>query len=51
MGRETKNFRQTNRAGSADHSASTYGRIQRQGSWGKLFSAFHKVRGKIYGKS
>lgn len=35
MGRETKTFRQTKRSGSADYSAKNYGRIQRQGSWGK----------------
>lgn len=45
MGRETKTFRQTKRAGSADYSAKNYARVNR-GAWHvRLLNAF-KVRGK-----
>lgn len=42
MGRETKNFRQTKRAGSADYSNKAYARTNRAGSWGKKFNFFKK---------
>ena len=44
MGRETKTFRQTKRAGGADYSAKNYAKINRQGSWSKIVNVF-KNRG------
>lgn len=41
MGRDTKNFRQTKNARSADNSAKNYSRINREGSW-KIFNIFKK---------
>ena len=40
MGRETKTFRQTKRAGGADNSNKNYARINRQGGWGKVLNVF-----------
>jgi len=42
MGRETKNFRQTRRAGTADHAYKSYARTNREGGWGKLINVFKK---------
>jgi len=42
MGRETRNFRQSNKSRSGDSSAKSYARINRTGSWGKLFNVFKK---------
>lgn len=42
MGRETKTFRQTRRSGTADYANKSYARINRSGSWGKLFNVFKK---------
>lgn len=42
MGRETKTFRQTKRAGSADYANKNYARINRRGSWNKVFNRFRK---------
>lgn len=48
MGRETKNFRQTRRSGTADYSAKSYARINRQGSFGRrLDYGTSKKRGNI----
>lgn len=48
MGRETKTFRQTKRAGGADYSAKNYARINRQGSWGRRLNyGTSKKRGNI----
>lgn len=46
MGRETKTFRQTKRAGGADASAKAYARINRQGSWGKNLNVFKIKKGE-----
>lgn len=39
MGRQTKNFRQTNKAGRADTANKNYARVNRSGGWNpfKLF--------------
>ena len=42
MGRQTKNYRQTKRSGSADTSAKNYARINRSGNWGKIINVFKK---------
>ncbi len=47
MGRETKTFRQTRRSGTADANAKSYARINRIGSWGKLFTANKFKKGEI----
>ncbi len=46
MGRETKNFRQTRRAGTADHAYKSFARENRTAGWGKMFNVFKKG-GKI----
>jgi len=46
MGRETRNFRQTKRASSADSSNKSYARINRQGSFRKFVNVF-KGGGKV----
>lgn len=38
MGRETKTFRQTNKAGRADAANKSYAKINRQGPWGKILN-------------
>lgn len=50
MGRETKSFRQTNKAGRADSANRNYSRINRAGSWGKPIN-IDKKRGKYNGTS
>ena len=47
MGRETKNFRQTKRSGSADYSNKAYARTNRAGSWGKKFVNVFKNKERI----
>ena len=42
MGRETKTFRQTNKAGRADHANQSYAKINRQGGWSKVLNVFRK---------
>lgn len=42
MGRETKSFRQTNKAGRADSANRSYARINRAGSWGKNVNVYKK---------
>lgn len=42
MGRQTKTFRQTNKAGRADTAAKNYARVNRAGSWGKIINIFKK---------
>lgn len=42
MGRETKTFRQTNKAGRADSANRNYARINRAGSWGKMSNLITK---------
>lgn len=41
MGRQTKTFRQTKKAGTADYSAKSYARINRMGNW-KVFNVVKK---------
>ena len=43
MGRETKTFRQTKRAGGADYSAKNYAKINRAGTWGRVINYFKKT--------
>lgn len=43
MGRQTKTFRQTKKAGSADTTAKNYARINRSGGWNP-FKLFKKGR-------
>ncbi len=47
MGRDTKNFRQTGRSRSADANTKSYARINRIGSWGKIFTANKFKKGEI----
>lgn len=47
MGRETKNFRQSNKSGRADSATKNYASINRQGGWGK-FVNYLKKGGKQY---
>jgi len=47
MGRQTKTFRQTKRAGSADYSAKSYSQVNRTGSWGRIFNTFKPKKGEI----
>ncbi len=47
MGREIRNFKQSRRAGGADANAKSYARINRTGSWGKIFSAIKFKKGEI----
>ena len=42
MGRETKTFRQTKRAGGADNSNQNYARINRQGPYGGNLLSYGK---------
>lgn len=42
MGRETKNFRQTNKSRSGDASSKSYGRINRMQGWSKFINIFKK---------
>lgn len=42
MGRQTKNFRQTNKAGRADTANKNYARVNRAGSWGKIINIFKR---------
>lgn len=42
MGRETKNFRQSAKSQSGNQGARDYGKIQRQGGWGRIFNVFKK---------
>lgn len=48
MGRETKSFRQTNKAGRADSANRNYSRINRAGSWGKIINVLKNKGGKQY---
>lgn len=48
MGRQVKTNRQSKSSGSADFSNKNFARTNRQGAFGKLFSALKTVRGKIY---
>ena len=47
MGRDTKNFRQTGNSRNADTNAKNYARINRIGSWGKIFTAIKFKKGEI----
>jgi hypothetical protein len=49
MGRETRNFKQTGKSRSADHSQRNYQGINRAGYFGKMINYFKK--GKDYGQS
>lgn len=42
MGSDTKNFRQSAKSQSGARGARDYGKIQRQGGWGKMFNVFKK---------
>ena len=47
MGRDTKNFRQTGNSRNADTNAKNYARINRIGSWVKIFTAIKFKKGEI----
>lgn len=47
MGRDTKNFKQTGNARNADANTKNYARINRIGSWGKIFTAIKFKKGEI----
>lgn len=47
MGRETKNFRQSAKSQSGNQGAREYGKIQRQGNWGRLVYGTSKKRRNI----
>lgn len=42
MGRETKNFRQTNKSNKSNASAKNYAQINRAGNWTKIINVFKK---------
>lgn len=42
MGKETRNFRQTKKARSADINTRNYAQINRMGNWNKIINIFKK---------
>lgn len=42
MGRDTKNFRQSNKSGRADNATKNYAQINRSGSWNRIMGIFKK---------
>lgn len=44
MGKETKNFRQSNKSRSGDNSARNYARINREGGWSPYYGSSKKRR-------
>ena len=47
MGKQTKNFRQSNKSNFSSQQASTYAKINRFGSWSKIINVFKKKGGQI----
>lgn len=47
MGRETRNFRQSNKSNNASASASAYSQINRSGIWNKIFTKLKLRKGEI----
>ncbi len=47
MGRDTRNYRQSNKSMNASTNASTYSQINRSGVWNKIIAKFKLRKGEI----